>query len=423
MIRGLRRRLIAVVMTATFVVLFVMIGGMNLLNFHNLLEDADGLTRLLSDHDGKFVVQVPEDEPGAKPGEKPKEREKKEPLQEGSIKQMPAEMPYATRYFSVLVTAEEAQILDLEHIASVSEEEAIAYAKKIASSDRVLGFLEHYRYRLTETEDGSMVVFVDCESTLDVFYETLRATVMMSAAGYAAVFLLVLLFSGVVLRPVQTSYEKQKRFITDASHELKTPLTIIDANVEILEIDQGENEWTCSIHNQIKRLTSLTNQLVSLARMDEENGVIKKEDFDFSEAVYDVADGFFSVAEASKLTLKLQIAEGLHYKGEEGKIRQLIGILLDNATKYATSGSVIEVSLQKKGRQLLFSVINEAEGLTVGEKPELFERFYRADSSRNSKTGGSGIGLSVAEAIVSAHKGSIRASSPDGLHLQMVVLL
>jgi len=143
-----------------------------------------------------------------------------------------------------------------------------------------------------------MVVFVDCEAELNVFSSTLTVSVLMSLAGYAAVFLLVLLASGIVLRPVRESYEKQKQFITDAGHELKTPLTIIDANVEIIEMENGENEWTGSIHNQIHRLSGLTNQLITLARMDEENGCLKKENFDLSEAVYDTVQGFTSVAQA-----------------------------------------------------------------------------------------------------------------------------
>ena len=411
MIRGLRKRLIAVTMAATFVVLFVMIGGMNLLNFHRLVADADRLTQMIIDHDGHFDTQKPADEPS-------QPEDNKIPVRE-----MPAETPYTTRYFSVLVNDADAQVVDLTHIASVDEEQALSYGKAVSGSGREHGFYETYRYRCKDTESGTLIVFIDCESDLAVFRSTLLASVLTSAAGYGAVFLLVLLFSRVVLRPVQLSYEKQKQFITDASHELKTPLTIIDANVEILEMDHGESEWTKSIHNQIHRLSGLTNQLVTLARMDEEDGCIQREEFDFSEAVYDVAAGFSSVAQTRHLTLELQIAESLHYRGQENRIRQLINILLDNATKYAADGSRIEVKLQKKGRQLSFSVSNETSGLSRGEHPELFERFYRADASRNSATGGSGIGLSVAEAIVKAHKGTIRALSPDGKRLQMVVLL
>ena len=235
-----------------------------------------------------------------------------------------------------------------------------------------------------------MVVFVDCEAELNVFSSTLTVSVLMSLAGYAAVFLLVLLASGIVLRPVRESYEKQKQFITDAGHELKTPLTIIDANVEIIEM---------------------------------ENGCLKRENFDLSEAVYDTVQGFTSVAQTRELRIELQITDALNYHGEESRIRQLTGILLDNATKYATQGSTIDVKLYKKGRQIVLEVSNEAQGLTPGDKPELFGRFYRSDASRSSKTGGSGIGLAVAQAIVTAHKGTIRAASPDGKRLYLTVLL
>ena len=448
MIQRLRRRLIAAAMAATFVVLFVMIGGMNLLNFYHLIEDADRLTHMVADHDGHFETKKPQDQPDnrKKPSQKKTETastDQKTTDQEISDqessdkgapdrgmggggmtdKEMPAETPYTTRYFSVLVTDGEAQIIDLDHIASVEESQALAYGQSVAERGKTCGFYGDYRYRSVQTQDGTMVVFVDCEAELNVFSSTLTVSVLMSLAGYAAVFLLVLLSSGVVLRPVRESYEKQKQFITDAGHELKTPLTIIDANVEILEMENGENEWTGSIHNQIHRLSGLTNQLITLARMDEENGCLKKENFDLSEAVYDTAQGFTSVAQTRELRIELQITDALNYHGEESRIRQLTGILLDNATKYATQGSTIDVKLYKKGRQIVLEVSNEAQGLTPGDKPELFGRFYRSDASRSSKTGGSGIGLAVAQAIVTAHKGTIRAASPDGKRLYLTVLL
>ena len=433
MIKRLRRRFIAAAMAATFVVLFVMIGGMNLLNFYHLVEDADRLTHLVADHDGHFETQKPQDEPDDRkqpPQKKTDDKstgkgtsDKKASNRGMGDKEMPAETPYTTRYFSVLVTEDDTQVIDLDHIASVEESQALAYGQSVAERGKTCGFYGDYRYRSVQTQDGTMVVFVDCEAELNVFYSTLAVSVLMSLAGYAAVFLLVLLSSGVVLRPVRESYEKQKQFITDASHELKTPLTIIDANVEILEMDHGESEWTESIHNQIRRLSGLTNQLVTLARMDEENGSIQKEMFDLSEAAYDTLQGFQPVAQTRELDMQMQIADAVAYRGEESRIRQLVGILMDNAVKYATQGSTVDVKLYKKGRQTVLEISNEAQGLTPGDKQELFGRFYRSDASRSSKTGGSGIGLAVAQAIVTAHKGTIRAFSPDGKRLHLMVIL
>ena len=433
MIKRLRRRFIAAAMAATFVVLFVMIGGMNLLNFYHLVEDADRLTHMVADHDGHFETQKPQDDPDDRkqpPQKKTDDKstgkgtsDKKASNRGMGDKEMPAETPYTTRYFSVLVTEDDTQVIDLDHIASVEESQALAYGQSVAERGKTCGFYGDYRYRSVQTQDGTMVVFVDCEAELNVFYSTLAVSVLMSLAGYAAVFLLVLLSSGVVLRPVRESYEKQKQFITDASHELKTPLTIIDANVEILEMDHGESEWTESIHNQIRRLSGLTNQLVTLARMDEENGSIQKEMFDLSEAVYDTLQGFQPVAQTQELDMQMQIADAVAYRGEESRIRQLVGILMDNAVKYATQGSTIDVKLYKKGRQTVLEISNEAQGLTTGDKQELFGRFYRSDASRSSKTGGSGIGLAVAQAIVTAHKGTIRAFSPDGKRLHLMVIL
>ena len=224
-----------------------------------------------------------------------------------------------------------------------------------------------------------------------------------------ATFIIASLFSKVALRPVEESYNKQKRFITDASHEIKTPLAVIDANTDILEMENGESEWTKSTKNQITRLTNLTNSLVSLARMDEGSLALEMEEFSLSELILEEYETYMPLAVMKNKKMEKQLEKNVKFVGNEQYIRQMIGIFLDNAIKYSTDDSVIEISLSAK-RKII--IRNKAVGLKKDKNyDELFERFYRMDSSRNSSTGGYGIGLSLAKSIILMHKGKVSARS------------
>ena len=257
----------------------------------------------------------------------------------------------------------------------------------------------------------------------DCTWTVLVTTISVSLLGLAAVFVLVVIFSRMVFRPVEESIQKQKRFITDASHELKTPLTIIDANTEVMEMESGESQWTKSTRKQIQRLSGLVQQLVTLSRLDEEKGPEEKCEFNLSEAVSECVQPYESLAQTREKNLTLNIEEDITYTGDERSIRQLAGILMDNAVKYSSENGNITLTLKKKGKKIFLEVYNDADDLPQGKLDVLFERFYRLDSSRNSGTGGSGIGLSVAKAIVQAHKGKITAENKNGRGLTITVIL
>lgn len=254
-------------------------------------------------------------------------------------------------------------------------------------------------------------MFVDCSRELASFHSFLSASVAISYIGWLAVLAIVAGASGAVIRPMVESYSKQKRFITDASHEIKTPLAVIDAANEVQEIESGESEWTQSIHEQVARLTALTERLVFLARMDEGSAGFTMTSNDLSEAVDKAAAPFESVAVSRGKRLSTSIACGVRAHADAAAVAQVVELLLDNATRYASEGSVIELSLravsrvQGKGATELV-VSNAVDELPEGDLDRLFDRFYRADVSRSSKTGGSGVGLSVVRAIAEAHGGS-----------------
>lgn len=255
------------------------------------------------------------------------------------------------------------------------------------------------------------------------FQTFLVTSIFVSIFGVTAVFILVLLLSKKAIEPVAESYEKQKRFITDAGHEIKTPLTIIDADTTILEMEYGENEWLSDINIQTKRLTGLTNDLIYLSKMEEENTKAAMIEFPFSDVTEETAQSFQNLAKVQNKHFIMDIQPMVTLKGDEKAIRQLISILLDNAVKYCGENGQIKVSVWKKGKNAMLSVYNTTKEMKKENLSHLFDRFYRTDESRNSQTGGYGIGLSIAKAVVTAHKGKIQASSEDGRSLLITVTL
>ena len=419
MIRDLRKKFILVAMLSTMLVLTAIMGVVNFSNYREMLDRADEMTALLEQNDGKFPEEPSwhEQDDTETPPAKPENDEKNK-------SRFSVETPFETRYFTVTVDENgEVTDCDLDRIAAVDEETAEEYTQTAQQKNKTTGFQGIYRYRVTETEDGAKYVFLDCRREISNFRTVLVTTISVSLLGLAAVFVLVVIFSRMVFRPVEESIQKQKRFITDASHELKTPLTIIDANIEVMEMESGESQWTKSTRKQIQRLSGLVQQLVTLSRLDEEKGLEEKCEFNLSEAVSECVQPYESLAQTREKNLTLNIEEDITYTGDERSIRQLAGILMDNAVKYSSENGNITLTLKKKGKKIFLEVYNDADDLPQGKLDVLFERFYRLDSSRNSGTGGSGIGLSMAKAIVQAHKGKITAENKNGRGLTITVIL
>ncbi|MDO5111485.1 MAG: HAMP domain-containing sensor histidine kinase [Clostridia bacterium] len=423
MIKRLQKQFILVAVSAVTVVMLLVLGVIVSTAYHRVGREADHLLAFIADNDGEFPrgrrTQQNSDVPPEKPASDAAPGADVVPK-----RLMSAEAPFETRYFFVrLDGAGNVVKTHMGNIAAVSEEQAIAYAKRIGASSKVSGYEGVYRYLARKTEDGALVMFVDCSRDMESFALFRNTSLIVFAVSLAGIFLLVVLFSKTAVRPVAESYNKQKQFITDASHELKTPLTVISANTELLEMENGENEWTRSIQHQVARLTELTNSLVTLSRMQEEDKPLVMTDFSLSDAVEESVAPYVNTATQQGKTLQAAIAKNLSYNGDETSIRKLVGILLDNAVKYTPTGGDIDVTLKREGRNNLLCVHNTAEAMKTGNHNEMFERFYRGDASRNSQTGGYGIGLSIARSIVAAHKGRITARSEDGRSLTITVLL
>lgn len=485
MLKKLRRKFIAIAMLSVSIVLIAIVGTINIANYISTNEALDARLKLIAGNGGTFPDLLEQKNMGVEGNKtdsinngtptlkeppygrtdvQPPEDMNQADLKENDLKRhgISPESQFDTRYFTVTINSNgEVENIDTSKIASVSSENAAEYAKKLWKSgkkgDGKSGFAESCKY-LTVDEDGStMYIFLSCQRELSTIKTYILASVGISVFGLVVVFVMIYFFSGKILKPVSESYEKQKRFITDASHEIKTPLTIIDANTEVIEMMEGENEWTNSTRKQVARLTSLTEKLVFLSRMDEEATKLEMLEFSLSDAILDTAEPFKTVARTKGKKLTIDVTNGILYTGDEKTIRQLISILLDNAMKYSGCSSAsfekgninktnlnkttktqndcvttinpapeIEISLKPSGKNRIITVwntVDETANIKKGRQDILFERFYRTDTSHNSKTGGFGIGLSAAYAIVKAHKGKITAESKDGRSIKFTIIL
>ena len=302
--------------------------------------------------------------------------------------------------------------------------EASDLAFKAFSKSVSHGFAGLYRFYKQSGSDGVRILFLDCGREITSFQRFLMTSIVLSALGLLLVFGIVVYFSGRIVRPFAESYEKQKQFITDAGHEIKTPLAIIQADADVLEMELGENEWLSDIQAHIKQLSSLTNDLVSLARMEEGGTPLQILEIPISDLILEAAESFQGLAQTQGKDIQLSVEPMLSMEADEKAIRQLVSILLDNALKYSPEGGSIRLSMEKQAKHLRLTVSNlSLEPLPKENLNRLFERFYRGDPSRNSQTGGHGIGLSIAKAIVTAHSGQIHASHEENNILQITVTL
>ena len=398
MILKLRIRLIFVSMLSLFMVLALIMGSSAVVNYQRITVEADETLLLLLDNNGAF----PQDNTAGVNAEA----------------EISPELPFESRYFSVHVS-DEGSIIDSDtgNIVAVGRDMAAQYARTVIEKGKTSGFIGNYRYGVGTTENGKCIVFLDCRRFLKNFQNSWKTICEISLVGMLAVCALISFFSKKIVKPVAESYEKQKRFITDAGHEIKTPLAIIDADANVLSIEQGDNEWVNDIKSQIKRLTTLTNDLIYLSRMEEAKDRMEMTEFHLSETVEEEAESFKAMAKAQEKNFQVQIQPVITMKGDEKMLRQLVSVLLDNALKYCTSEGKIVLALRKQGRSISLSVFNTADDVKKNELVHIFDRFYRSDQSRNAETGGHGIGLSIASAVVAAHKGKISAATKDGQSL------
>ena len=395
-------------MISIIVVLMAIIGTITLINYNKAVDNIDKVLTVLVDNDGKFNgLDFGDDNLENTDGNNNKDN-LNPPKDYGEFTK---ETPYWTRFFSVKFTNSNPDpAVDTSMIASVSKEEAIDMAKKTIDSNSMIGFYGAYRYKVKIADDFKLVVFVDCTKEMRSIRYFVFTGTWISLVGIIAVFIIVFIFSKIVFNPVKRTYDKQKRFVTNAAHELKTPLTIISANNELIDAQYNSLDETQAIDKQVKKLTIMINNLTLLSKLDEEDkNVDLKEKVDLTKLSNDLIGSFKVIFESRNIKFNFFVDDNCYIKGNTNLISQLLSLLIDNANKYALTYIDFEVRIVGKGVELKTS--NDAD---IDEKNPnlLLERFYRNDKARG-KIEGSGIGLSVVNEIVKLHKGTIKLNASN----------
>ena len=313
----------------------------------------------------------------------------------------------------VVLLDEENRIADIRQDAaenySLSELESIV--TDIFGRGKTEGWHHYYRYRVAAVKANNgkvqtVVGLVNASSTLYAIFTMLSVSAIIGALSFLLVLFIIIFASDRAVRPIAESYTKQKQFVTDAGHELKTPLTVISANNELSRMIYGDSEWFDSIDKQVGKMNGLVRSLITLAKMDEEEKPVFTS-FNLSDAVYDTAKSFENLIHAKGRILTLDIEDNIIYLGDESKLRQVVSILVDNAVKYCSEQGKIAIRLTTQ-KSVQLTVTNDYTVSEGFDPDKVFERFYRADKARTSD-GGYGLGLSIAKTIIEMHKGEIRA--------------
>lgn len=411
MIKKLRFKFVLYTMVSIFSLMLVILLVVNITNFSLVGNDADKVTLNIANNDGRFRP-VNFDENNIPPEDIDRT------IPNPGTRENNPEAEAITRYISVIYNKDTGEYrINLERNSTYNNaEEVKAVITKLKGE---VGWYKNYRYRITNKDSSTtLYVLLDYRSELVPSQNVLRVSIIVFSTGIVLSIAIIIPTSRFFVRPLETNYHRQKRFITDASHELKTPITIISANNEIEIVEKGESDATKAISNQVARLTTLVKALNDLSIIDEEEKAIGSE-FNLTNATVDICNQFEKSFKQAKKELKLNIDNEIIYNGNEKEIRELEVILLDNALKY--SKSYANFNLNKVGNRVVLIVENDTSNNYPerynGDLQLVFERFYRGDEARGSTISGNGIGLAIAKGIVEKHKGRIYANGKGNIFI------
>lgn len=410
MLNTLKRRFILTAIGSVTVLLVILLGALNVVNVY--LSNAQSeqlLDLLLSDEHAALPNAQP-------PAIKPEAPHRREPRPDSLLSPpLTEDTAMSARFFRVFLDADGAvSFADLSRISTVTEEDAAALTADVLRKGDTAGRLSRFHYRLLALPDGrgSMVVFLDVSAQRFAVWRTALISCAIGLLVWLIVLGVVLLMARRAIAPIAQSMERQKQFVTNAGHEIKTPLAIISTNVDALELHQGGSCWSENIRAQVLRLDGLMRNLLALARLDESALPPSAADFSLSLLCEELLDGFNEQAAERRLTLTSDIAPDLTVHADRGMMAELITLLLDNAAKYADPDTAVTLSLCADERQTRLTVRNRCAEIPQGDLDRLFDRFVRGNAARTQKSGGYGIGLSIARALAEANRARLTVSAP-----------
>lgn len=399
MIRSLQKKFIIVALISVAVVITTVLGILYLYFHIGTYNRIFGMIDFIAKNNGEMPLAISEEPPG-------------------DI-DLTEESPYFTRYYTVEVDKnDKISYYNLDHIAAVNGEDAGEFAQLIRSKGNVKGFIKQddifYAYKATVRSDGgAIIVFLDCTENILYLKRLMQNSILLGVVCVLFFFLVISAVSKRAIKPMIDNIQRQEEFITNAGHEIKTPLAIISANTEYLEMIQGENQWTKSTLNQTQRLTVLVNKLIRLTKLGEEDSSARS-DVDVSSVVSESVKAFEVLAQKEEKKLSSDIEEGIVLSAVKEDINEIASILTDNAVKYCDEGGNISVSLKKNTFSgFTLEVSNTYKDGKDIDYEKFFDRFYREDHSHNSKKQGYGIGLSMLKAYAEKYKGKITVSYKD----------
>ncbi len=397
-VNKLRKKIIIITLASLSTILVLMLIIINSYNFAGVASGADNVLEAIQRAGGAFK------EPG-----------NKEESDETSVKGKPSnEERYSTRYFTYAFNDDGSLEKIAFNISSFSESDAEEIAKTYKNETNNGWYKFFYRYKNYTYDDKQYFTLIDQTRELEPSFRVLWSSAITGFAGILITFIVLIPLSKMIVKPIEESLRKQKRFISDASHELKTPLAIISLNNELEETEKGESENTQNIAKQTNLLSKMIKNLNDLAKMDEIEDV-PFSSMDITKMVNETCSSFSGIAQQYKKKMIINVEKDLTYFGNQEKIARLFSILLDNAIKYSLT--YIEVSVQSSvspNKGMTIIVRNDAEKIPEGNLDVVFDRFYRLQEARASSIAGTGIGLSMAKEIVDMHHGKISATGKEG---------
>ncbi len=427
MVKRLKKRFMLISVLSVFIALVVLISAMNIINYRKLIKDSDSVL----DGGDNGIISVSgslddDEEHGVIAGYSSS-------IILGDAELISEKDPSAS--FILMLTASRTFYAHLDGdmnmlglnstLFGYTNEDYRTFATEAIQSGRERGFVGDFRFKVeSDGDNGYFVMCYDVSESIHNYSNFLKISIGVSATGLLILSVILYFVSDKAIRPIVDSYEKQKRFITDAGHELKTPLTIIRADADALEMDIGDgNEWVSDIRKQTMRMNELTNNLILLSKMEETHLSSVMETVDLHDVVEEQSRSFKAVAESCDVEMKVD-AEDTVVKGDTKMLTQLVSILMDNAVKYCPDHKSIDIKLIHDQKHAILEITNDTkEDIKEESLKHLFDRFFRTDSSHNSETGGHGIGLSIARAIVDSHKGKITAEKRKDYSITFKVLL